>query len=143
MAKGLIAEGTTAKVYDLGNGTVVKKAKQGMWPYIRKEIPAYRIIGNTIHFPRMISASDKEQSIILTHCGEPAKKGNVPKNWKQQVEEIITSLTRLKICHRDIRLSNITVRGGLLYLVDFGHWGSSKEKNKDAVALRRIVGAEK
>jgi tRNA A-37 threonylcarbamoyl transferase component Bud32 len=135
------ASGTTSILYRLDKDRVLKQAKPHMWGYVRKEIAAYRILNNAQHFPKLLGIDEKKQYLILSDCGVEISPHNRPSNWKQQIEEIAATLQRLDLNHNDVRKSNITVKDGVIYLVDMGHWRHNWN-NKDKAPLMIIVGRE-
>ena len=61
-----------------------------------------------------------------TYCGytiqtlKNINKLNVPKNWRQQIEEISNSLNINNIYHNDNAISNVCILDNTIYLIDFG-----------------------
>lgn len=79
----------------------------------------YRILSHATskHFPKVYCYKDGQ--LEMEHCGEPLE-GNIPTDWNEQLSEILSDLKTNNILHRDIRLDNLTVKNGLIYLIDFG-----------------------
>ena len=78
------------------------------------------------HFPRLIDEGDGW--ITMTHCGNELSKNNLPKDWRNQVEEIAAALDEAKIIHRDIKPGNVMVLEGRLQLIDFG-WAIAADES--------------
>lgn len=81
------------------------------------------------HFPRVYSLDNN--ILELEHCGEPLVS-NPPDNWEKQLDEIVQDLKHHDILHRDIRLDNLTVKNGTIYLIDFG-WAKRASHTEDDI----------
>jgi len=68
--------------------------------------------------PNIICARDNE--IIMTYCGERINKDNLPGDWEEQANYIISKLKEFNCTHNDIKPEDILVKDNKLYLVDFG-----------------------
>lgn len=72
------------------------------------------IIAKPIHF-------DDENRIITTeYVGERVNNKNLPKNWEEQRDIIISTLKNNNCSHNDIKPSEIIVYKDKIKLVDFG-----------------------
>lgn len=69
------------------------------------------------HFPRVYS--HKDGVLEMEDCGVPLLD-SVPDNWEEQLDEILEDLALAGIIHRDIRLDNLMVKDGTIFLIDFG-----------------------
>ncbi|WP_421758974.1 hypothetical protein [Devosia sp.] len=72
--------------------------------------------------PRLISTTD--MTLCLTYVGEPVRRYNLPSDWREQAEIILSSLAAAACRHNDIKCDNLTVLDGCLYLLDFG-WATA------------------
>jgi len=79
------------------------------------------------HFPTLLSVDKKNLEIYITFCGVPLNDNNIPKNWKEQIQEIIKLLDESNVWNNDMWQNNFIVHDNIIHLVDFG-WGSSKEE---------------
>jgi len=68
--------------------------------------------------PTIISTKDNE--ITMTYCGERITKDNLPEDWREQANYIISKLKEFNCAHNDIKPEEILVKDNKLYLVDFG-----------------------
>ena len=80
--------------------------------------------------------------IIMDYCGEPISRQNAPKDYKDQIENIINTLWELNLQHNDImwknKKSEFLVKDNKVYLVDWGwssinndlSWGVGLDKKK-------------
>ena len=57
--------------------------------------------------------------IVMSYMGELLSKENCPTDWEKQANEILDFLAKNNLCHRDIHLSNLCVKDGVLGIVDF------------------------
>ena len=56
----------------------------------------------------------------MTYCGNPINKKNCPKDYKEQIEEILMELKKYNCSHNDITEKEILVIKNKIMLVDFG-----------------------
>lgn len=77
------------------------------------------------YFPRLLD--EKDDWITISHCGSELSSENIPKDWRQQIEQISVALEAANIVHRDIKPGNVTVLEGQLQLIDFG-WAISGDE---------------
>jgi hypothetical protein len=90
------------------------------------EIELLSRLKNEKHFPQVVSSDSSTDTIEETYCGDTLKilesinQLIIPKNWKQQIEEIANSLNKNNIYHNDIANTNICILDDIIYLIDFG-----------------------
>lgn len=70
------------------------------------------------HFPHVYDI--REGVMLMEDCGEPLTEENLPENWKEQLESILSDLHHSCVQHRDIKLDNLMLKGGIIKLIDFG-----------------------
>ncbi len=70
--------------------------------------------------PNLVSSDKRKKKIVMNYVGSMITNGNIPKNWKDQAEEIILGLKKHKCSHNDIKPSEIMVIDNKLRLIDFG-----------------------
>lgn len=101
------------------DGKIVKR-QTGFMKYglIQNE---QRILENaeSIHFPFFHKSSNIDE-LVMEDCGESITVENLPKDWKEQLVQIIMDLRGNRIEHRDIKPDNIMVKDGVIKLIDFG-----------------------
>lgn len=72
----------------------------------------------SIHFPKLFE--DKDNMIVMEDCGDVIDVDNLPKDWKEQLVQIIIELRSNNVQHRDIKPENLMVKDGVIRLIDFG-----------------------
>lgn len=82
----------------------------------------------SVHFPKVLSC--KTGVIEMEDCGDMLSVGNLPKDWKSQLVQIILALRAEGIQHRDIRPDNLMVKEGVIKLIDFG-WSRRNDDPED------------
>lgn len=70
--------------------------------------------------PKYVSSDPKSKVIKMTFVGHRINKQNAPENWRQQLTKILQDLRKDGICHNDIKGDEVLVKGGKLYLIDYG-----------------------
>ncbi len=71
-------------------------------------------------FPLLIYTEHVGKNLVMTYCGEPISKRNIPKNWERQAENILDYLQLINCSHNDIKPQELLVKDKRLYLCDFG-----------------------
>lgn len=93
----------------------------------QKSFKNYDLVGNekrmlknleSIHFPKLYE--DKDDMIVMEDCGDMIDIDNLPKDWKEQLVQIIIKLRSNNIQHRDIKPENLMIKDGIIKLIDFG-----------------------
>lgn len=114
-------------IIDHGAGVVAKTPLK--WKDIVFERERYwlSIFGDSKHFPKFVGANISSKTIFMTYCGEPLTKDNIPDDLDEQIECILLELGKYNCCHNDIKPSELLVKDGKLYLVDFG-WATEKDE---------------
>jgi hypothetical protein len=70
------------------------------------------------HFPTLVSYTS-EYVIMEFIVGDLLKRGNIPVNLQEQVNDILIILEKERLCHNDIGLQQFIVSNGILVLTDF------------------------
>jgi predicted Ser/Thr protein kinase len=81
--------------------------------------------------------SQKKHSFIMTYSGIRARKSNLPKDWRDQVNYICNKLDEYGCRHNDIKFGEILVKDDKIHLVDFQWATSTHEELKDLVGKNR------
>jgi tRNA A-37 threonylcarbamoyl transferase component Bud32 len=80
--------------------------------------------------PNVMGYDYNKKEIKLQNVGEVINKNNIPDDWKEQTEYIISALAEYNCGHNDIKPSEVLVNNNKLYLVDFG-WSTEINKVPD------------
>lgn len=72
----------------------------------------------SVHFPKLFE--DQDNMIVMEDCGDIIDVDNLPKDWKEQLVQIIVELRSCDVQHRDIKPENLMVKDGVIKLIDFG-----------------------
>lgn len=99
------------------DGKVIKK-QTGFMAYglIENEKRILLQLSN-IHFPKVY---DVDGEMAVEDCGEMLTIDNLPKDWKEQLVQIIFELKEYNVEHRDIKPDNLMIKDGIIKLIDFG-----------------------
>ena len=92
---------------------------------LENEINILKKLENYEHFPKILDINWDEYSYTMSYCGITLgnlkkKKYKLPKNWKDQINNISKALTEQNIYNNDIALSNICILNDIIYMIDFG-----------------------
>lgn len=103
------------------------------------EVRCLKLVSGNINFPKLISFDKDNKNIIMTYCGKTIYKGNLPKNWKIQVNNILNTLKEKMIAYSDFHLKNICVKGCTIYLIDFGAVSSNYSNLNNNELLLKLL----
>lgn len=73
--------------------------------------------------PKLLDIDPENKCMYLEYRGVPINKHNAPVDWKKQLTQILSDLNVEKICHNDIKNTELLVLDEKLSLVDYG-WAS-------------------
>lgn len=76
--------------------------------------------------PKLISTDPVQKIINMEYVGEPITSSNAPADWKNQLQTIIIDLQNHNLKHNDIKNTEVLVKDGKLYLIDYG-WVSQDD----------------
>lgn len=71
--------------------------------------------------PKLLQVS--KPFIVMEHVGTSVTKHSLPSNWNDQVKSIEHDMQTLNLRHNDIKINELLVKSGKLYLIDF-QWAS-------------------
>lgn len=135
----ILKKGQTAEVEILGNKAIKRYIRfiDGKTPKMPNtktlEVEALGKLQDieSPHFPKLLNVGD--DYIEMTYCGERLSAKELPQNWQEQVENILSILRENDIVHRDIRPDNIHFHNGYIVLLDFGWARTFDDKEKDQI----------
>lgn len=85
------------------------------------EICGLRRLRDTEHFPQIQHVDHRTCTVYTSDCGERLHKSNLPVDWQQQIAAMNAALVQHGVQHCDISSRNMTVKNGVMYLIDFDH----------------------
>ena len=120
-------KGCTSLIEKTENGVRKRQVSYGRFKLTENE---HRILSHisSEHFPKVLAF--QEESLVLEDCGTSLSVENMPQDWHRQLVQILADLKRNNVEHRDIRPDNLTVKGGVIKLIDFG-WARFKDDPED------------
>ena len=92
----------------------------GIKNLFQREVKCLQSLFKLKHFPLLLAADYDNLEIYMNYCGENLKENNIPDNWKEQIDSIITSLNEVDIYNNDFWINNLLVHKKILYMIDFG-----------------------
>jgi thiamine kinase-like enzyme len=118
--------GTSTFIVNKELNTIRKKVNQWLeFDVLNREVYWYKLFTPSKHIPKYVD-SDKE-SITIEYVGNLLTKQNLPDNWKEQIEEILSILKDNNCSHNDIRPANLLVNQEVIYLIDF-QWSTKLDE---------------
>ena len=91
---------------------------RGIQHHWERECFALDILKGKPHTPELLKIEPNK--ITMSYCGKHITKKTLPKNWKKQCKEINQMQMGLQLYHTDIKLENICVKDGTIFLIDWG-----------------------
>ena len=141
----LIAQGAEAKIFKADN-TIIKERPPKKYRIkqiddelrktrTRKEAKILeRLQQEKFNSPKIISFCDKEMKIEMECINGELMKNKItqnPEKYGKEIGKIIGKLHSKDIIHQDLTTSNIMIKKGKIYLIDFGlSFFSNKEEDK-------------
>ena len=96
---------------------IYKSEKKEVY-HIEKE--SYMILKDTDIVPPII-ANDDELTLIIEEVGVPLSQENMPKDYVEQVSNIMNTFSYMGISHNDLWAGNVMVKNGRIRIIDFEH----------------------
>lgn len=93
------------------------------------ELKAYQMLQNTGIIP-YITHETGNLTISLEDVGDPLSLQNIPKDYIEQVYNIINLLRKNNIAHNDLWSGNVMVKNGRIKIIDFEYATSLTEQPK-------------
>ena len=104
---------------NLNSGLVTKTVGRfSEFGILEREVSWLKRLAKSGIVPKLVSSTDT--NLCLTYVGEPVRRHNLPPDWREQAETVLTALAEAACRHNDIKCDNLTVLDGRLYLLDFG-----------------------
>ena len=111
----------TSGITCLVEGNIVKKVyTNDVERRMGKEARALERLEKYGHFPKIIHKG--QNTLYMTYVGRSIKyypKLLLPKNFGQQINEIIFALKVEDVFHQDLIIDHITLHKGRIYIIDF------------------------
>ena len=95
------------------------------------EVKIMKILSGNKHFPELLYYDKKNYTIYMTLCGNKLSHDNIPKDWKEQLKEILDILKKNNISHNSTSINNTCVKDGIMYFIDFAHSGEYKARKRN------------
>jgi tRNA A-37 threonylcarbamoyl transferase component Bud32 len=108
------------KKFQENNNYYIIEKFGGIKNLFQREIKCLQSLFKLKHFPLLLAADYDNLEIYMNYCGENLKENNIPHNWKEQIDSIITSLNEVDIFNNDFWINNMLVHKKILYMIDFG-----------------------
>lgn len=137
------------------NNGIIKKVYLSKEEYPERHIPkhwdqeikALKLLKGYKHFPQLIDILEGKREIIMTDCGVPLAKNNLPQNWKRQCGRIEKTLNEKGIHHIDFwgfvnnvkTHKNILVKDGIINVIDFGLLANEKREYDTITDVVRTI----
>ena len=86
----------------------------------KNEIKSLQKLTPYPHFPILVAFDPYNLVIYMTYCGPTLNSSNIPRNWREQFEEISQILEVLDVNSNDMLLRNTCVFNGEISVIDFG-----------------------
>lgn len=122
-----LSEGSASKIYISCDNLYIKKEYRDEidWKMtgeideiITREKDIFKLLSGKKNFPTILEESPN--CLIMNYCGEEINKDNIPENWEEQLDNIMSTLKDNNIVYLDGKQENILVKDGTIYLIDFG-----------------------
>ena len=84
---------------------------------IENEVKWLTQLNDFNHTPKLISYNNNK--LVLSYAGEPLNQNNIPEDWQNQIEIILTKLNDINCSHNDIKPTDILILNGKIMLIDF------------------------
>lgn len=91
---------------------------------LEREARVLSLLGGEIS-PRLLNFS--KATITMEFVGDTVSLENLPRDYADQVQYIVSFLKQVGVVHRDIKRDNLMVHRGRLKLIDFG-WALDREE---------------
>jgi GR25 family glycosyltransferase involved in LPS biosynthesis/tRNA A-37 threonylcarbamoyl transferase component Bud32 len=139
--------GSTAHTYRVGNDRLLKRYNEKLrWAteghddpktIMSKEIELLDKLKNVISVPKLIDHIGMD--ITMEYRGESIYNNfKLPKDWKDQITNIFSELTKNGIFYPEFRLQNILVLDNKISFVDFG-MAEFRDKCDNTVNLEKFI----
>lgn len=110
----------TAKIKHIGNLTTVKRVEHYLeYGVFDREVQFLARLERSGFTPKLQSVDWQKSEFTMERVGDELCRHNFPKDAGVQASAILATLESLAIRHNDIRPSNVTVRAGKLFLIDW------------------------
>lgn len=90
----------------------------------KRELYILALLNRVVNWvPKLYSNDDKTGTVLMDFCGDLISNENMPIDFLEQISCILRDLKLLNIQHNDIKLSEILIKNGKIFICDYG-WAS-------------------
>ncbi len=122
-----INRGVTSAVHiNISNGTVIKHVtRYHPQQVFEREVYWLTYLNEKGYSwcPKLVGFDAAKKTICMQYVGIPITRQNAPQDWKEQLQRILADLKKENIRHNDIKRTEVLVKAGQLFLIDYG-WTS-------------------
>lgn len=85
-----------------------------------REVYWLKKLSNSKITPKYISSNRRCNSVTMEYAGDYLTNQNMPKDYEEQIKNIIDVLTQYQCSHNDIKPSELLILDDRIKLIDFG-----------------------
>ena len=86
---------------------------------IKREVFWLKELESFDRTPKLISYDYDKNVVIMSYMGTPLTKKNIPSDFEQQIQYIVSEFEKFQCSHNDIKPTELLVLGGNINIIDF------------------------